>query len=452
MLWGMGNGGGSESSLQARESLDVLLGRLRDRSAKIAVLGQGYVGLLLAMRANEAGFPVVGLDTDSRRVALLAEGNSYVEDVPDDVLRAALANGYRPTDDPGELAGFDVAVITVPTPLHEGLPDLRYIERACESVGLALRPGALVVLESTTYPGTTDELVAPTLSQASGGLMPGEDFFLAYSPERIDPGNPNFNLSNTPKVIGGINAASLEAVEAFYGAFVGELVPVGSPAEAELTKLIENTFRHVNIALVNELAVFAHDLGVDIWAALDAAATKPFGYMSFRPGPGVGGHCLPVDPSYLSWRVKRKLGETFRFVELANDVNEHMPTYVVHRIQAMLNQDSLSVKGAHILVLGLAYKPGTSDARETPSLPVIDGLLELGATIAAADPYVDMIDLDKRVERVQADGESLKRADLVLILTDHPDFDYDLIEREAQRIFDTRNCLRHSTDPKIERL
>lgn len=448
----MENGGTSESSLQVRQSLDVILGKLRDRSAKIAVLGQGYVGLLLAMRANEAGFPVVGLDTDSRRVTLLAEGSSYVEDVPGDVLRAALTRGYRPTDDPKELAGFDVAVITVPTPLHEGLPDLRYIERACESVGLALRPGALVVLESTTYPGTTDELVAPTLGRASGGLTPGEDFFLAYSPERIDPGNPSFNLSNTPKVIGGMNAASLQAVEVFYGAFVGELVPVGSPAEAELTKLIENTFRHVNIALVNELAVFAHDLGVDIWAALEAAATKPFGYMSFRPGPGVGGHCLPVDPSYLSWRVKRKLGETFRFVELANDVNEHMPTYVVHRIQAMLNQDSLSVKGAHILVLGLAYKPGTSDARETPSLPVIDGLLELGATIAAADPYVDMIDLDDRVERVQADGESLKRADLVLILTDHPDFDYELIEREAQRIFDTRNCLRNSTNPKIERL
>lgn len=435
------------------ENNEPLLRKLRNRTARIAVIGQGYVGLLLAMRASEAGFSVLGLETDAARASMLRSGRSYVEDVPHDVLAAALARGYLASSDPGDLAGSDVTVITVPTPLNEGVPDLTHIESACDMVGRVLRPGALVILESTTYPGTTEELVGHRLRLASGGLEQGVGFFLGYSPERIDPGNKEYGLVNTPKVVAGVNEPSLEAVEAFYGAFVQKLVPVASLAEAELTKLLENTFRHVNIALVNELAMFAHDLGVDIWSAIDAAATKPFGFMAFRPGPGVGGHCLPVDPSYLSWRVERQLGETFRFVELANDVNEHMPSYVVRRIQAMLNRDRLAVNGSRILVLGLAYKPGTSDARESPSLPVIDALLDLGADLAVADPFVEvMAGLDERVKRVEANKAEVAAADLVLILTDHPGFDYEGIATSATRVFDTRNRMHGRTDGWIERL
>jgi nucleotide sugar dehydrogenase len=435
-----------------RDRTADLFEAIDDRSARIAVLGQGYVGLLLAMRASEAGFAVLGFEIDDARAGMLAEGRSYVEDVPDDVLRAALARGYRASSNPSSLADFDVAIITVPTPLTEGhQPDLSHIEAASLMVAAALRPGRLVVLESTTYPGTTDDLVAPLLEQVSG-LVRGQDFLLGYSPERIDPGNPQFGLLNTPKVVSGVDDASLRAVEAFYGTFVEKLVPVGSPAEAELVKLIENTFRHVNVALMNELSVFAHDLGVDIWQAIEAAATKPFGFMPFRPGPGVGGHCLPVDPSYLSWRVRRRLGETFRFVELANDVNDHMPRYVVRRVQAALNRNRMAVNGASILVLGLAYKPSTSDARESPALVVIDLLRARGATVRAADPYVARARLDAAVERVELGAAEVRAADLVLVLTDHPDFDYEMVAREASLVFDTRNCMRGFGGDHVETL
>lgn len=428
-----------------------LVRQLEDRTARIAVLGQGYVGLLVAMRASEAGFAVVGLEVDAERARALAGGRSYVEDVPDDVLRAALDRGYMATSDPEDLADFDVAIITVPTPLSEGQPDVTHMEGAADMVAAHLRSGCLVILESTTYPGTTEELLGPRI-EAACGLRPGTDFLLGYSPERIDPGNGRFGLANTPKVVSGVDADSLAAIEAFYGAFVEKLVPVGSPAEAELVKLLENTFRHVNIALVNELAVFANNLGVDIWSAIDAAATKPFGFMPFTPGPGVGGHCLPVDPSYLSWRVKRRLGETFRFVDLANDVNEHMPKYVVQRVQELLNRDALAVNGAKVLVLGLAYKSGTSDARETPAVPVIEGLLDLGADVTVIDPYVDRIALDQRVRRTELSAEALAAADVVVIVTDHPDFDYELVARRSRRVLDTRNRLRAWNAPHIERL
>ncbi|MGH9284066.1 MAG: nucleotide sugar dehydrogenase [Acidimicrobiales bacterium] len=418
--------------------MEDLLELIDCREARVVVVGQGYVGLLIAMRASEAGFPVVGLEVNAERAEWLQAGRSYVEDVPDHVLEAALARGYRPTTDPGELEGFDIAVITVPTPLAEGAPDLRHIEAATEMVATRLRPGRLVVLESTTYPGTTTELVAPLLERGSGHAA-GSGFFLGYSPERIDPGNRAFELTNTPKVVSGIDESSRRAVEAFYGAFVAKLVPVASTAEAELVKLLENTFRHVNIALVNELAMFAHDLGVDIWSAIDAAETKPFGFMAFRPGPGVGGHCLPVDPSYLSWRVRRRLGQTFRFVELANDVNEHMPEYVVRRAQAMLNRAGLAVNGARILVLGLAYKPGSSDARETPSLPVVAGLADLGARVHAVDPHVRRIAIDPRATRVELTTAELGTADLVIVVTDHPEFDYPMIAQRARRVLDCRN-------------
>ena len=428
-----------------------LTDRLDARAARVSVLGQGYVGLTLAIRANEAGFAVTGFEPDPARLASLLAGRSFVDDVDDEMLAYALEHGYRPTGDEADLAGFDVAVIAVPTPLLEGRPDLRAIELAAESVGRQLRRDALVVLESTTYPGTTVELLVPALEAASG-LRAGIDFSVGYSPERIDPGNPTHTLTTTPKIVSGIDARSLHAIEMFYGAFVDKLVPVGRPEEAELAKLLENTFRHVNIALVNELAVFSHDLGVDLWAAIDAAATKPFGFMPFRPGPGVGGHCLPVDPSYLSWRVQRQTGEPFRFVELANEVNARMPDYVVRRIQEQLNEDGLAVRGARILLLGLAYKPGTGDLREAPSAPIVAGLRRLGAGVAAVDPHVLQEGVVGGVEMLPLNKAVLGAADLVVIVTDHPSFDLDLVRREARRIFDARNAIGRVDDPGVERL
>lgn len=420
-----------------------LFTRLDDRTARVVVIGQGYVGLVVAMEAAKVGFPVVGIDVDERRVASLAAGRSYVEDVDDTTLADALAGGYTATTDAAALEGFDVAVITVPTPLTEGLPDLSLIEQAASAAARSLRPGSLVILESTTYPGTTEELVAGILERESeGNLRAGDDYYLGYSPERIDPGNRVFGLTDTPKVVAGVDPGSLAAVEAFYGSIVAKLVPVSSPAVAELAKLVENTFRHVNVALVNELAVFAHELGIDVWEAIDAAASKPFGFMPFRPGPGVGGHCLPVDPSYLSWRVKRRSGETFRFIELANDVNDHMPQYVVRRVQNLLNGAGLAVNGSKVVVLGLAYKPNTSDAREAPSFRVIDLLARLGADVTAVDPHVARIPPGGAFKyAADLDAEILASADIVVVLTDHDAFDWDMVLDHSRLVFDTRNRL-----------
>lgn len=421
-------------------SLDSLLGRIVDRSAKVVVVGQGYVGLPVAMRAVDVGFPVVGFEASPVRVKSLAAGESYVGDIANEELAAALARGYLPTDDPQHLAGFDVAVISVPTPLSDGLPDLSFIESAGRALAQHLRPGACVILESTTYPGTTSELLVPILEAGSG--LPSSDFFCGYSPERIDPGNPTWGLQNTPKVVSGVDEPSLAAIDAFFSTIVDTTVPVGSAAEAELVKLLENTFRHVNIALVNELAMFGRDLGVDIWRAIDAASTKPFGFMKFTPGPGVGGHCLPIDPSYLAWRVKQHLGHTFRFVELANDVNEHMPDYVFQRITAMLNKERMSVNGSKILLLGLAYKKGTSDWRESPSVRVADHLIGAGADVAFCDPFVSDVTpgLD-RYSMVAFDNHELTKHDLVVILVDHGEFDPHMITEYSRRIFDTKNLL-----------
>jgi nucleotide sugar dehydrogenase len=307
-----------------------------DGTRTVVVIGLGYVGLPLAMRAVAVGHRVVGVDLDRDRIKFLLGGESYIDDVSDaDVADALASERFRPTGDATDAAGFDVAVITVPTPLRDGNPDLSYIESAARSLAPHIRAGALVVLESTTYPGTTEEIVAPILEEGSG-LVAGSDFRLGYSPERIDPGNPVWSLVNTPKVVSGVDEGSRRAVDAFYRSIVDRTVPVSGTREAELTKLLENTYRHVNVALVNELAVFAADLGIDIWEVLEAAGTKPFGFQRFDPGPGVGGHCLPIDPSYLSWRVKRSTGHSFRFVELANDVNDHMPEYLVRRTLAPL--------------------------------------------------------------------------------------------------------------------
>jgi UDP-N-acetyl-D-glucosamine dehydrogenase len=410
-------------------------------STKVLVIGQGYVGLPLAMRAVGSGHHVVGYEVDENRVKRLLAAETYVDDVPNSELAAALATGrYLPTIDPAECADFDVAVITVPTPLRDGAPDLSYIESAAVTLAAHLRRGATVILESTTYPGTTEELVAPLLEQGSG-LVAGSDFSLGYSPERIDPGNPVYGLGNTPKVVSGIDPASLAAVQGFYDTIIDQTVPVSGCKEAELTKLVENTFRHVNIALVNELAMFAGDLGIDIWESIDAASTKPFGFMRFTPGPGVGGHCLPIDPSYLSWRVRRALGQSFRFVELANDINDHMPDYVVRRVTEGLNRKRQAVNGSRILLLGLAYKANTGDDRESPAVVVAERLVGLGAKVRVADPHVVNDHVDGRVERVEVTAEELATADAVVLLTDHDAFDLEVVRAHARYVLDTRHRL-----------
>jgi UDP-N-acetyl-D-glucosamine dehydrogenase len=420
----------------------------RERTTKVVVAGQGYVGLPLAMRAVVAGYDVVGYEVDPDRAKSLSAGESYVEDVSHEELSAALDSGrYCPTSDSRDLSGFDVAVITVPTPLSDGVPDLSYIESATNTLSRFLRPGATVILESTTYPGTTEELVGGLLQQGSG-LLAGLDFSLGYSPERIDPGNAQWNFVNTPKVVSGIDAESLVAVRAFYETLVDEVIPVSGTREAELTKLLENTFRHVNIALVNELAMFAGNLGIDIWEAIDAASTKPFGYMRFTPGPGVGGHCLPIDPSYLSWRVKSSLGQSFRFVELANDINDHMPDYVIRRLQEALNERRQAVNGSRILLLGLTYKKNTSDARESPGIHVARRLVAMGAIVRAADPHVRET-LPLHVELVDLTEKELVESDAVVLLADHDAFDFEMLEQHAPFILDTRARLH---GPHVERL
>ncbi len=402
------------------------------------VVGPGYVGLPRAKRAGDLGLDVGGFDIDADRVKRLSAGESRVEDVPDERIAAALADGrYRPTSDPADCEGFDVAIISVPTPLREGAPDLSFIECAADTLAGHLVAGATVILESTTYPGTTEELVGPILESGSG-LVAGSDFHLGYSPERIDPGNPVWGLANTPKVVSGIDDASLAAVQAFYDTVVDRTVPVSGCKEAELTKLLENTFRHVNIALVNELAMFAGDLGIDVWESIDAASTKPFGFMRFTPGPGVGGHCLPIDPSYLSWRVRRALGQPFRFVELANDINDHMPDYVVRRITVALNRRRQAVNGSRILLLGLSYKANTGDDRESPAVVVAERLLTLGAEVRVADPHVVSDHVDGNVERVDVTPEELVAADAVVLLTDHDAFDLDAVRTHARYVLDTR--------------
>jgi UDP-N-acetyl-D-glucosamine dehydrogenase len=407
----------------------------------VVVAGLGYVGLPLAMRAAEAGHQVIGYDVDSGRVKLLEAGESYIEDVPASELAAAVDAGkFRPTSEARACAGFDIAVITVPTPLRDGLPDLTYIEAAARMLARYLRPGATVIVESTSYPGTTQEQVLPWLEDGSG-LVAGTDFHLGYSPERIDPGNTTWTLATTPKVVAGIDAASLAAVQDFYRGIVEHTVAVSSPREAELAKIIENTFRHVNIALVNELAMFAHDLGINIWEAIDAASTKPFGYMPFTPGPGVGGHCLPIDPSYLSWRVERTLGQSFRFVELANDINNHMPDYVVRRLMLALNKRGRPISGSRVLLLGLAYKKNTGDARESPGIRVAQLLKSMGADIRAADPHITETTAVGTITRVEPTPEEITRADAVILLTDHDAFNLDEITSHASYILDCRHVM-----------
>ncbi|MEU3317081.1 nucleotide sugar dehydrogenase [Streptomyces sp. NPDC006662] len=417
---------------------------------QIVVAGQGYVGLPLAVRAAEAGHRVVGYDVDRERVRRLIAGDSFVHDVPSARLRTVLdSRAYSATADEAALADFDIAVITVPTPLHDGVPDLNHIETCARTLGTHLRRGATVVLESTTYPGTTEELLLPILEDASG-LKAGADFHAGFSPERIAPGNARWSFETTPKLVSGIDDRSLRVIKGFYDGIFQTTVPVSGPEVAELAKLIENTFRLVNISMINELATLTYRLGVDIWEAIDAAATKPFGFTRFTPGPGVGGHCLPVDPLFLSWKIREELGVPFRFVELADDVNRHMPDYVVRRITQALDQRGKTVNGSRILLLGLTYKINATDLRESPSTRVAELLTNLGAHVQGADPNIQDGDHTKlNVPLVDASEEEITTADAVVLLMDHDTFDLPMIGERAPYVLDCRNRL---SGPHVETL
>ncbi|GAA1270449.1 nucleotide sugar dehydrogenase [Sphaerisporangium rubeum] len=416
----------------------------------LAVIGLGYVGMPLAKEATGAGLRVVGLDVDPRKVDALTAGRSYIDDLSDADLDSMLVNGFTATLDQSVLADSAAIVICVPTPLDEDhRPDLSAVRGAVASVGRHLQRGTLVVLESTTYPGTTDEVVRPVLDEASG-LVAGTDYHLAFSPERIDPGNAKYGLRNTPKVVGGYTEACRDRAAAFYARFIEQVVTVSGTREAEMAKLLENTYRHVNIALVNEMAIFCDELGVDLWEAIEAAATKPFGFQKFLPGPGVGGHCIPVDPSYLSYSV-RKLGYPFRFVELAQEINERMPAYVVARVQRLLNRARKPVNGSKVLLLGVTYKPDIADERETPAVPVARAFREFGAELSFVDPYVKEWSVDGTpVPREEDLRQAVERADVTVLLQQHSVFDLEMVEKHAVLLLDTRGVL--SEGERVERL
>jgi UDP-N-acetyl-D-glucosamine dehydrogenase len=411
------------------------------RGRKVAIVGQGYVGLPLAMRCVEVGYSVWGIDISPSRLSDLKAGKSYVEYISDKILQKALTTGrYNPSGNYEDINGFDECVITVPTPIKDRAPDLSFVIDACRSIGDKVKKGALVILESTTYPGTTRNLVKPIVEESSG-LKAGSDFYLGYSPERIDPGNKVFSLENTPKIVSGYDESSADLVEEFYLTITKKVVRTQSMEEAELAKLIENTFRHVNIALINELAMFSAQLDINVWNAIKAASTKPFGYMPFYPGPGVGGHCLPVDPVYLSWRIKTELGYDFKFVDLANEINNHMPEYIVRRISNRLNKFAKSINGSKLIVFGLSYKPNTGDARESPALEIVKELIKLGAKVLAVDPYVKDTPGGFEIKR-NIDNVNLRDFDLSIILVNHDLFDLNEIAASSNYIFDTRNCIR----------
>jgi UDP-N-acetyl-D-glucosamine dehydrogenase len=408
-------------------------------SFDVVILGLGYVGLPLAQQATRAGMSVLGFDVNAIVVDALAAGRSHVDDLSDADVAQMVAAGFTTTADETRIATADTAVICVPTPLSEGDgPDLRAVIGATEAVGRNLRPGMLVVLESTTYPGTTDDVVRPLLEKLSG-LVAGIDFQLAFSPERIDPGNETFGPQNTPKVVGGFTPACTDRVAAFYSRFVDTVVRTRGTREAETAKLLENTYRHVNIALVNEMARFCHELDIDLWDVIHAASTKPFGFQAFYPGPGVGGHCIPIDPNYLSHNVRSKLGYPFRFVELAQEINATMPAYVARRAQNLLNADGQAVHGATILLLGVTYKANIADQRESPATPLARQLTGLGAKITYHDPHVTSWRVgDVEVPRTDDLEGAAAAADLVILVQHHREYDADHLAGIAKRFFDTR--------------
>ena len=418
----------------------ALRSRIDDRSARIVIVGLGYVGLPLALEFARAGFRVDGYDVNERAVRGLNEGRSHIQDVSDAELKRELARGtFRASTDEAVMATADAVLIAVPTPLVKTRdPDMRYVLAAVDAVARHCHPGLLTVLESTTYPGTTRELMQPKLEAC--GLVVGEDTFLAFSPERVDPGNPRYNIKNTPKVVGGITQACTELAAALYGAAIDTIVPVSTPEAAELVKLLENTFRSVNIGLVNEMAMVCDRLGVDVWEVIEAAGSKPFGFMKFTPGPGIGGHCIPLDPHYLAWKM-RTLNYKTRFIDLASEINSNMPDYVVEKVARALNDVRKTVAGSRILVLGVAYKKNIDDVRESPALDVIRLLEARGAEVAFHDPYVARI----REEGTEHVGipltvDGLAGVDAVVIVTDHDNIDYELVVAHAPLVVDTRNA------------
>ncbi len=410
-------------------------------TCNLTVIGLGYVGLPLASEACRAGLRVLGYDNSSAVVEGLNAGTSHIDDVTDDDVASMKACGFVVTGVPTDLVDADVLVICVPTPLSEdGAPDLSAVIDASKMVAIGLRPGCLVVLESTTYPGTTDEVVRPLLELGSG-LSAGVDFALAYSPERIDPGNPAFGLCNTPKIVGGLTPTCTERAVEFYEQIVDTVVPTVGLREAELAKLLENTYRHINIALMNEMVVFCHELDIDLWSAIEAASTKPFGFEAFYPGPGVGGHCIPIDPNYLSW-VVRSVGYRFRFVELAQEISERMPIYIAQRVQTALNAERIAVNGSRILLLGVTYKADVSDQRESPARPLAAQLLTMGAEVRYFDPFVDRFLVnDRELPSVGDLASAVEWSDLVVLIQAHSEIVGSEALVSASRILDTRGVL-----------
>ena len=420
----------------------------RSSAVDLVVVGLGYVGLPLARSASAAGLKVIGLDRSRNVVDGLNSGRSHVDDITDAEVAVMLRQGFEAVDRPDVIAGAAAVVICVPTPLTEYAPDLTAVNAAVEDIAAHLAPGTLVVLESTTYPGTTDEVVRPRLE--AGGLKVGEDFHLAFSPERIDPGNADFGLENTPKVVGGVTADCTKAARALYERFVTRVVEAKSTREAEMAKLLENTYRHVNIALVNEMSMFCREIGVDLWDAIRCASTKPFGFAPFYPGPGVGGHCIPIDPNYLSYKV-RSLGIPFRFVELAQEINQRMPVHVVNRAADLLNDQGKAVRGARILLLGVTYKPDISDQRESPALAVAENLLARGAELVYFDPRVENWKIaGSPVERAEDYLAAAETADLTILLQPHREIDLGLLADRARALFDTRG--KSAEHPRVVKL
>lgn len=429
--------------------------KLKERQAKIGVLGMGYVGLPLATVFAEAGFEVTGIDPDSRKIEAIERGESYIGDIKSEQIVALTKAGKLHASASFEpLAQMDAISICVPTPLRKtGDPDLSFILSAADRLAEHIHPGMVIVLESTTYPGTTREMVLDRLQSASG-LKAGEDFFLAFSPERVDPGREDWTTINMPKVIGGITAACGEVAALWYSQALKTVVPVSSAEVAEMAKLLENTFRMVNIGLVNEMALMCQRLGIDVWEVIDAAATKPFGFMKFTPGPGLGGHCIPIDPLYLSWKLK-SLNYTARFIELASEINTNMPRYVVSRVQEALNEQGKPLNGSQVLVLGAAYKPDIDDLRESPALDVIGLLREKKAKVSYHDPYIPHLDHeDWAMDSVEDAVKAAAAADVVVMITNHKEYDYALLLKNAKLILDTRNAFAAIAkgDPKVVKL
>ena len=431
-----------------------LQAKIEERAARIAIVGQGYVGLPLAVEFAQTGFRVTGLDADQERIAALTRGVSYIPDVPGEHLQQVIQAGrFVATTEVGVLADQDVIIICVPTPLRKSKdPDISYVVAAAQDVARHVSGGQLVVLESTTYPGTTEELLLPMFQ--GRGLRVGKDFYLAFSPERIDPGNLLYKIKDIPKLVGGVTPACTRMAALLYRQIAAQVSELSSPMVAELAKLYENVFRSVNIALANELALICHHLRISVWEVIEAAATKPFGFMPFYPGPGIGGHCIPVDPLYLSWKVRLN-GYEAKFIGLADEINQAMPRFVLGLLTDALNERGKPVKGARILVLGVAYKRGTGDVRESPALEIIGELLHKGAQVQYADPFVPMVTVHGRVlEAATVNCELLRWSDAALILTDHREFDYGLVVTEAPLVVDTRNATRGlaAPDDRIVRL